>query len=369
MMKYFYVLVLVNLVVSAIVYVPNVLFDHRYEGAATSVLLAAPIGLILMYVFLRMLMKFPNEGLPEIMEKYTPNWFRLLILFLSSIAWFLTGIFIILAYIFITTEFVNPELSIIFITIVFAAFISVFSKQSSTTLLYSMMINFTLAIPVLIFMAVKSVTKEELLVDSMIVIAKHSFIMPTLTSVGAATYILAGYVNMVIFNRVFNGELQTKYLWVVGVVALGSILFTFYIPIGVFGTEAVEFLIYPWVSTADTMNFEYFVVERVLFIFLFLYFLLAVISTTIHWHVGLELAKSIPPKAFMKKWETYFVWVLLSTVSLFLVVFAAQVKVKQLIALGSVWLQFILFAQVLVIAVLVFCARKAKKDERQNVSI
>lgn len=85
-------------------------------------------------------------------------------------------------------------------------------------------------------------------------------------------------------------------------------LLTFLVPIGYFGTVAIDRHVYTWFSTADSIRMEYFIIERMLFIFYFAYLSLSLVSVIVHWHGGLELfkgaissVKKIPKSSAMER--------------------------------------------------------------------
>lgn len=107
------------------------------------------------------------------------------------------------------------------------------------------------------------------------------------------TYIFSGYLNMVFFNKVFQKPVETKRIWMFGLLGLGILLTSFYIPIGFHGADGVGDYTYPWVSTADSMRIELGIVERVMYIFIVLYTGISAISIGVHWHAANQLLTSM----------------------------------------------------------------------------
>ncbi|GIN71922.1 hypothetical protein J14TS2_23970 [Bacillus sp. J14TS2] len=68
---------------------------------------------------------------------------------------------------------------------------------------------------------------------------------------------------------------------------------SYILPIGLNGFEKIENLVYPAITTSDTLRMKFGVIERVLFLFFMFFLALTFISLLIHWHVAVELCKNI----------------------------------------------------------------------------
>lgn len=74
-------------------------------------------------------------------------------------------------------------------------------------------------------------------------------------------------------------------------ISIGTLFTTYFIPIGFNGFEGINELVYPWISTTDSIRMDYFIIERVLFMFLLFYLGIAFLSILIHWHAAVEFLK------------------------------------------------------------------------------
>ncbi len=141
------------------------------------------------------------------------------------------------------------------------------------------------------------------------------------------------------------------------------LLLTFLVPIGYFGTVAIERHVYTWFSTADSIRIESFIIERMLFIFYFAYMTLSLVSVIVHWHVGLGLfkgaissAKKQSPKA--EQWKEWIILCLFCGVVLSLM----WMDQYQLNLLGAWFLQIRWFGEMFLIALLFYCYRKVRRQ-------
>lgn len=147
------------------------------------------------------------------------------------------------------------------------------------------------------------------------------------------------------------------------IAVIGAMAFvtTYFIPIGLLGFDAVGNVVYPWITTSDTLRLEFFVVERVIYIFLLLYLAISFLSVLIHWHVTFELLKSI---MWFKKlqWKQrnltpYLFISLFWLVSLLSVNYLTE---NHLIQYSSYFLNYLLFSFAIMFSLFWFIKRRAK---------
>ena len=78
--RFIYVMLILNMLTNIVAYVPMILIENRSNGSVLAMVVSLPIGIIIIYLFTKYMSKFPYMGLPEILGKYTPKWFRLFFL-------------------------------------------------------------------------------------------------------------------------------------------------------------------------------------------------------------------------------------------------------------------------------------------------
>ncbi|UJF32366.1 hypothetical protein [Paenibacillus hexagrammi] len=208
---------------------------------------------------------------------------------MSGIMWYLAGLITLLAFADITRSFINPETNNFQVLGVFFVVVLAISTMKSDKVLYTVEILLVFSVPFILFLLGKSFFNKYLSYDSILIVASHVTEPVGWTTISAATYTYTGYINMLIFNKYITKK--PKLLWVVALLGVGNLCTSFFIPIGFLGADGSTDFPFPWVATADSMRMELAFVERVLYVFLLLYAILAYTSMFIHWHVGIEMFK------------------------------------------------------------------------------
>jgi hypothetical protein len=295
MSRYFYYLVFVNMVANVVASVPKILLERKAEGAIVSMIIAVFLGMALCYIVARFFNAFPGKGLPELAKKYLPRWFgNILLLFIAS-AWYIAGLITLITYSFLLKRFLTPDMPLVWITSSFLFFISYGILMRTSSVLYTIEFVLVCCLPIIVIIMIKSYTTPELEWDFIRESMMYTYDMPSFSALSASTYLLLGGFNLIIFNRFFTKKhkITLKQILLIGFLGLGSLFTTYFIPIGMNGFEAVETIAYPWITTSDTLRLELGVIERILFVFLILYLAISFLSLLIHWHVALELIKSV----------------------------------------------------------------------------
>lgn len=309
MNRYFLYLILTNMLISVIIFIPKILIDYRYEGSVMAILIAIPIGLSLNFLYSRSISKFPGLGLPEIAEKFFKHrWLKIIHFFTIQTAWFSAGLITLVGFIDILNRFINPEMPKLMMLAIYLAAIFLIIQLSTERVMYLLEIVLFLNTPLIFFIIFKALTSEYLSWDSILEIGTHFFDMPSLKALTAAAYVFSGYANIIIFNRVIKERLKVWNFVIILLLSIFNLATTFLIPIGFHGSDGAEEYLYPWIITSDSLRLVYSPVERVIFIFLMFYMSITLISISIHWHVALELIKG----TYKEKVSTKMNWIVLS---------------------------------------------------------
>jgi hypothetical protein len=175
--------------------------------------------------------------------------------------------------------------------------------------------------------------------------------------------VFTGYINLVIFNRLTGSYGAIKLKW--GIPLLGTLvlLTTFFIPIGIHGTIAVNDYIYIWPSTADSLRMEFGFIERVLFVFLLLYLNFSLVFICVTWHVGAELLKGIftrrpgpvDPDVVHMSWLAWGLFLLFGVLMLLVI---RNYNEKELLHVSSIWFEIRYAAELVLVAVMSWIGRK-----------
>ncbi|GGI43187.1 hypothetical protein GCM10008018_00800 [Paenibacillus marchantiophytorum] len=358
MYRYFYYLVFLNMLANIILFAPRILISHRFEGSMMAVVLSIPLGFTLLYVFVTSIRKFTGLGLPEILKNHTPNWFRIPALLFFITIWFFAGGITLISFSEITKKFINPDISSMIIVLAFIILVGFIARLRSETVLFSTEILIVMNVPFIIWVLYKTVTNPSMNYDACMEIVTHIWNMPTWDSLAAGTYIFTGYTNLAIFNRLMGTTKKMPFLWTIPIVGSCVLLTSFLIPVGFHGTINVNTYIYPWISTSDSMRVEFGLVERVLFIFIYLYTNISLAGSFIHWHVCLELIKSLMPR---KKEKNYFSWVVIGIMGLITYLLSYLFNDESLYKTGVLFLNIRLASEMLLVLVVFMIARRIKR--------
>lgn len=168
--------------------------------------------------------------------------------------------------------------------------VAVVARMRSDSVLRALEVLLVINVPLVTLLVVKSFFSKEFNWWAVRDIWTHTNQLPSFSTVATATFIFTGYTSMAIFNK----QIKIKGSWVkhallISVMGLTTLSTTLLIPIGFHGTEAVAHYLFPWVITSDSMRLEFFVIERVLYLFLLLYLMIDLTNSTISWHAGLQM--------------------------------------------------------------------------------
>lgn len=335
MSRYYYYLILINMIANIISAVPTILLHYRQEGAVSALLVGMVLGTIIVFVYTKFFNAFPGMTLPELLVKTTSKWFYYPMLFFMAIMWYIAGVSTLITYTFLLIRYLTPDIPIMLVelTLIISIIFGCFMKTDRV--LYTIEIIFLINFPIIVFIIIKAYTNESLNWDFIMEAMLHVVEMPNLNVIAACIFLSLGVVNLVIFNRFFTNKQNfgLKQIIVIAFIAGTTIFTTYFIPIGFHGYTAIEELVYPWVATSDSMRMRYFLIERLVYVFLLLYLVMAFLSILIHWHVAVELFKFIFKFERMKYKGIhygYLIIVLFFTVaSLFLIVTLTEYQLFQ----------------------------------------
>ncbi|MCK6204174.1 spore germination protein [Bacillus infantis] len=292
--RYFYYLILLNMLANIIVFVPKMLIEERTGGAVMSMAAALPLGVIGAYFFSRAMGRFEGKSLPQILKNsFIPGWAgKPLILYLAVI-WLASGLITLYAFTDITERFINPDMEKWQIALFFLLFVVWAASSKPEKVLYLLEIILILNGPLAVLLLVKIYLSGSLSWLDIKEGATHLWQMPTWKSVSAATYVFSGYANLVIFNVVMKGKVKPRFFLLTLPAGAAVLATTYFVPIGTFGFEGVGDLEYPWLSSADAVRMELAFVERAFYIFILIYIGISLMNVVVHWHVAQALVKSV----------------------------------------------------------------------------
>ncbi|WP_068774197.1 GerAB/ArcD/ProY family transporter [Paenibacillus sp. FJAT-26967] len=359
--RYFYYLIAINALISIIIYVPRILLEHRFTGTWSSILISVPISIFLIYAFCKMLAYFPRQGFPELMERFLPRSVGITVLVLMIGLWYFAGALTLLSFVDITLRYISLDVPGILIMLGFLIVVFWSCKINTASILYALELLLVLTVPLVLFFIIKAMSTSFFSWDAVIQSLTYSLKWPDLSAIAGATFLFTGYINMVVFNRVFE-KFQARGSFVIALSGLLLLVVTVIVPIGYHGSVAVDSYVYPWFSLADSIRIDLFLVERMVFVFYLIYIALFLISTTVHWHVAQNLTEGLfkfdrNTRAY--KIVSYSTGLVFSAGCLIMLRF----NQKQLVDVGEVFLIFRLGAEVLLLIIMFYMYRKGKKSE------
>jgi spore germination protein KB len=321
------------------------------------ILIAIPIGFLACVVFCMAIAKFPEQGFPEILDRYINRKIKIGILFLLSCSWIIAGLITLLGFVDIVNRFINPEISKIFLILVFFVPICFVFQLPTQKIMYILEIVMVINVPLIAFIIFKSYTSEYLSWDSIFEVGTHFFDKPSYKSLAAATFTFSGFENIIIFNRLFKKPIKKRNFIIILFLAIFNLVTSFFIPIGLHGADGAQEFLYPWISSADSLRIVYGPIERVIFLFLMFYISITLMSVSVHWHVAFELLKGIPKDKTGKKMK----WFIFSMFGCLSILGSIGLSALQTMMFAENWLVGRLGIKILIVALIFFLARRQKK--------
>lgn len=281
------------MVANIIASVPTILLQFHKEGSVSSMILAVIAGTILVTIYTRFFNAFPGMTLPDLLKKTTAKWFYKPFLFFLALMWFIAGLITLVTFTFLLIRFVTPEMpaSQISLTIIISVIFG--CLMQTERVFYTIELILLITFPLILFIFYKAYTSNSLEWDFVKEAALYVNQLPNINSFASCFYLFLGVANLFIFNRFFTKKqnFKSKHILLIGIISTMTLFTTYFIPIGFNGFENIDDLIYPWITTSDSLRMEFFMIERVLFVFLLFYLGIAFVSILIHWHVSIEFLK------------------------------------------------------------------------------
>ncbi len=350
------------MITNVLTFIPRIMMNERLTGGLLAIPIGSIIGTGLMYIFMKQFSHFPKMGLPEILEKYLSKWVKNIYIFFNGYMWFHAGLFTLLSFITITKVFISPDMPNILISGMFLLLICFSILMPTKKVLYATELLILLNLPFILLILIKAIFNDYFSWDTVRIFFTHFREIPSWSAISAATFIYFGFANLIIFNREMQ-KLNLKWLWLIMLFGIQVLLVTMVGPIGFHGAvKGVEGYVFPWISTADSMRMELGFVERVLFIFLLLHTNISIVSITIHWHVSMELFKSIFPKVRLKG-KNVLGYIIAAAFALITFLFAGFTTEDNLFSIMKSWINGLIPAAIFMNFILLLAIRRKKKNE------
>jgi hypothetical protein len=350
------------MLVNVFLYVPSILIQNRFSGSVLAVPLGVIIGTIFLYVYSLSIRKFPELGISEILGN-THKWFRLCFLVFVAIMWHLAGSITLLAFNDVTIGFINPDISGLHMIAVYtASVLFILLRLKTQQILYALEIVLVINIPLIFIIFIQAYLHNYLSWKSIMEVGTHFKELPSLKVLAASTFVFSGYINMIVFNRVFKEKIKVSRLWFIPFLGFVNLFTTLAIPIGFWGADGVENLTFPWVSTADALRIEYGPIERLITLFLLLYVSISLMSVIVHWHVAYEIIKNlIKIDKYEEKTSRILQLVILGCIGFGVILSEMYLQEEYIVQLGELWLSVRLPSEAFIVILMFWLARRKKE--------
>ncbi len=358
MNKYLIYLLGLNIVTNGIAFVPRMLIEARYDNLIASILIASVFGVLTIYIYSNAMNHFPEQSLPDILRSYTHKAFYTPYLMFLGFMWFVAGSLTLLVFVKITARFISPDTDTIYVLFFYLILVVFGALLKSMRLLYAVEFIMLMCVPLIIIILIKAYTNQSISWDSIRIVATHYNDMPSVTAISAAFYAYLGFSNIVVFNKNINTKVRKRDLLLIGTFGVGSLITTAIVPIGLQGIDWVDQLLYPWITTSDSLRIEFAFIERVIYIFVLLYIAFSTLSITVHWHVSINLVKPIMKKKLFKLKRDQVLTILFIIVTIF---GNRYLNEENIFMLGEMWIMTLVPANLIGVLVILWMVSKQKK--------
>ena len=296
MNRFLYYLLFVNMSANMISAVPKILLDQRLNGTIPSMLLSVIFSFLLVYLFVKFFNKFPSKGLPELLKEFTSPWFYYPFLITIIAFWFVGGLITLITYSFMLKRFMTPDMSLIWIASSILIFVSFGILMNTKSVLNTVENVLFFTIPVIIYMMVKPFFSDQFEWDFVREAIMHVNHLPSYSAFSASSFVYVGIMNIIIFNRAFTQtkrRLTWKQLLLIGITGISVLSAAYFVPIGLNGFNKINDLVYPAITTSDTLRMKFGLIERLIYLFMPFFLAISFLSMLIHWHVAIETCKDV----------------------------------------------------------------------------
>ncbi|XRG79362.1 GerAB/ArcD/ProY family transporter [Rossellomorea sp. GAMAL-10_SWC] len=362
MTRHFYNTVLLTMMLNIIINVPMVLIGERFNGSLISMVLSILIGGIFIYLFTIGISKFPNKGLPEIFTNRLPSFIKNTYLAFLGIMWLAAGAFVLISFTYITVLYLTPELNMKYVLAFFLVIVIFGANTHTKSILNVIEIMVLVATPIVFFIVYKAMSSKYFYFVHIKRILHYFWQMPSYSSITAATYFFTGYINLAILNRYLDTKKVVKFLWVLPLIGLVVISFTFFVPIAFLGVKGVNEVVFPWIFITDSLRMEYGFIERVLYLMLYIFLLLSFLFGILTWHVGLKLFEGMFFNYNLKpaKKRKYYGFMILLFFGVVTMILQMIMNERELFDLIKIWQNIRFPAEVILVFLIFFLSRRQR---------
>ncbi|AWI12410.1 hypothetical protein CQJ30_09720 [Caldibacillus thermoamylovorans] len=296
MKRYVYYLIIVNMLGYSISEGHKILLNLKEQGSLLAMVLSVFLGFIILFGFIRFFQTVPGKDLPDLLLAYFPKWLSFIVLGIISVVWFIAGLVSLISFVFILKRFLTPEIPTVFMIIIFLTFITFGILLRTKSILYTLEIVLLITFPFLILLLLKAITSNEFELDYVKEAVMHINHFPSFSAIANSLYVYLGITNLIIFNNQFQQH-DFTFTWkdylIALLLCLGTLLVSFFIPIGLLGYENIDTIPHPMMIATDTLIMPLGIIERVLYVMLTVSIFTTFLSILVHWHVVVQITKKL----------------------------------------------------------------------------
>ncbi|MBN3526624.1 hypothetical protein JSQ80_23100 [Paenibacillus apiarius] len=311
------------------------------------------IGVVAAYLFRWSLKPFQELSLPEILERYVPRSIRLFIFSVFGLTWFAAGASVLISISFVIKGFINPTMDIHVLLLCFLFAGCWAALRATMAILYNLELWLLLTTPLILFIWIKAIQNETFSWDAVLTMSDYLLNAPSWDLVAVGSFLFTGYISLSICQVTHHPKGNSHGLWLIPLIGTVVVSATFFIPIGIHGTQAVDKYVYIWVNTADSIQIKHGLIERGVFLHLFSYIILSLLFIAMSWHVATEwMSGAITHRsAHVKR-------ILIGIVGITVFVAGYYASEKQVMTLTHGWFSIRFIAELLLVAIMVGVRRR-----------
>ncbi|WP_142288175.1 GerAB/ArcD/ProY family transporter [Bacillus sp. EAC] len=354
--RYITYLFYLNAILSITIFVPQIMYKNSLNGSILSIGLAIIVGGLFIYILKKIFVEFPEQNINQILKYVVPNWVRKWYVIYSLIFWYLTGALYIIALIQVVKLFINPQTPLMVTYFIFLALIIFTILLKTESLLYVTEVIVLLHIPIILFITARFLSDPYIFKDSIYQSVTYIKHLPKFNSFTAALFIFTGFSNLIIFNEKININFIKK-RYIIGIFLFGIfiLLSSYFIPIGYLGLKGVSKEVFVWLTTVDSMQFEYLFVERVIYIILYVQIFCSLIYIILCWHTSLELFKTLN-----LNYRGMYKWILISFFICLTTIIQLLIKEQEIIKYFIIFFNYSAISNFLLVILLIYVSIKKR---------
>jgi len=358
MNRYYMNIALLCILISPMLSMPKLLIVDRYRGSLSSILIAMILGAMLSGICLSSLRRLKGVNMTEIMERYLPKVIKFPLYLMLSMMWFTGGIITLFTLTFISVRFINPYSDIRIILVCFILVSCWASLRHKEGMMNGLEILLCLCAPFIIVLLSKGFSLTHFQWDAVLSLNDYVMKWPKLHLIAVSLFMFTGHISLFIWSGSKNDN-NTMY-WFIPLTASIAIFSLIVIPLGMHGTIAPDHYTFLWSSTADSIQFNYSLVERGLYVYLAVYMLLSLLFISVCWHVATHWLSQILPE---KKRSKLIQIIVLSILSIGVIFLSYSTNEKRILVLASHWFVLHFILVIIVIIILMLVGRKRENGQ------